>query len=556
MADSDVIKAFLVKIGYVHDEVALKKITNGIDTATKAIVRFGMEIGATATAVAWGVVRISNNLEKLYFASIRTGDSASSLLAFDLAARRMGASAGAGLSAVETLSAFFRNNPAGTAKTLLENWFPGISVNEKDPVKTLVDIGNAMQKMDFYQARMRGSAAGLTDEQILFLRKPGLGAMNDQMLNSLGPNFERAVEGSHRFNNSLALLEIRLEGFGSQVIDVLQNKFGWSLDKLSTWLDNNGERLTVSIVKGLTKLFDYLEKLEPKLEWLLDKLVELDKATDGWSTIIIGLVAVFPGLISGVTALAGAFALFATGTAFKGISLLFGVLNPLTKLAAAGGLGYYLGTLYNDATGVSTTYSEWAQNIGEWFSNQNAKSLFAGKGFTNEKKDWAIEQLQKMGWSLPQAIGLIANANAESSMDPNAENKGHRGLFQWDSSRWANFEGVAKRSGWDTSDPLAQLKFANYELRFGKEQAAGALLLAAKNEARSGYVASHYYERPGSDVADNIRSGMAVSLAHTTTVHIDGAQEPQAIAEQVAKHQERTAKLSAAIVREFASTAQ
>jgi hypothetical protein len=51
-------------------------------------------------------------------------------------------------------------------------------------------------------------------------------------------------------------------------------------------------------------------------------------------------------------------------------------------------------------------------------------------------------------------------------------NNGHKGLFQWDAERWAHFEKYAALNKVDTSDPMAQIKFADYELRFGTAKAA------------------------------------------------------------------------------------
>jgi hypothetical protein len=555
MAD-DVIKSFLVRIGYKHDEVALRKIGEGISTATKAVFAFGAAIASTATAVAWGVTRIASNLETLYFSSIRTGSSASSLEAFELAARRMGAQAGSGLAAVESLAAFFRNNPPGMAANALRTWFPTADINENDPVKTMVSLGKAMQTMDYYQAKMRGNAAGLTDEQIWFLRRPELGSMFDQMQKNLGPNFEKAVEDAHRFENSLNLLGIRLEGFGAQVIDVLQNKFGWSLDRLSAWLDKNGEKLTVSLVNGLEKFLGYIDKLAPKLEWLLDQLIKLDEETDGWSTVLIGLSAVMPGLVTGVISLGTALAGLAIGGAAKGIGMLGGILNPAARLLAAGGIGYALGTWWDSQFHDSEKWAEIATNIHDWFTKQRQQGLFQQRD-VKPKEDWAMQQFVNMGWSPAQAAGLVANAFAESSMDPNASNAGHRGLFQWDADRWKTFELFARTTGSDTSDPLAQLRFADYELRHGKEQTAGRLLLAAQNASQAGYIGSHYYERPGSDAADMARSSKAVQLSQQTVIHVDGSAEPQVVAKRVADAQDqRNLRLASAITREFASNIQ
>lgn len=555
MAD-DVIKSFLVRIGYKHDEVALKRISEGIGNATKAVFAFGAAIASTAVAVAWGVTRIASNLETLYFASIRTGSSATQLEAFELAARRMGAQAGSGLQSVEALAAFFRNNPNGMGAVALKTWFPSANINEKDPVKTLVEIGKAMQTMDYYQAKLRGNAAGLSDEQVWFLRQPGLGSMLDQMQKNLGPNFNKATEDAHKFENSLGLLETRLEAFGATVIDVLEKKFGWSLDKLSAWLDKNGESLTVSLVKGLEKFLGYVERLEPKLEWLLDQLVKLDKATNGWSTILIVLSAVMPGLVTGIISLGGALAGLAIGGAAKGIGLLGALLGPLAALAGAGLAGYGLGKLWDSVFHTSENWAEQAGRLTEWIGKNRRNTTFS-QGSQNDKRDWIIEQLQNLGWSGAQAIGLTTNARAESSYNPNAENAGHKGLFQWDSSRWAHFENFAKQAGLETSDPLAQVRFADYELRHGTEQAAGKLLLASQNAARASYVGSHYYERPGSSAEDLKRTVAGVNMSQNTVIHVDGSQEPQVVARRVAEAQDqRNARLAAAVTREFASVVQ
>lgn len=544
MAD-DVIKSFLVRIGYKHDEVALKRITEGIGNATKAVFSFGAAIAATATAVAWGVSRIASNLETLYFASIRTGNSASSLEAFEFAARRMGAQAGSGLASVEALAAFFRNLPPGMGANAIKTWFPGADVNDKDPVQTLVELGNAMQKMDYYQAKMRGNAIGLSDEQVWFLRQPGLGKMYGQMKQALGPNFERATEDAHRFENSLALLEIRLEGFGAVVLDVLERKFGWSLDRLATWLDKNGDTFATRLGNGLETFLGYLQKLEPKLEWLLDKLVDLDHKTNGWSTIIIGLSAVMPGLVTGVISLGGALAGLAVGGAAKGIGLLLSLgARFLAPLGAAYG-GYKLG--------------EW---IDEKFPNNPLARIgdYIGNKIYDytHQKEHAMQVLSNFGFNRSQAAGIVANLNAESALQPNesGDNGQAYGIAQWHKAGQDRFK---QMFGFDIQDSNIdqQLRFLANDIRAGGANENVGRALRNTNAMQSGQIFSRLYERPAAGESEaNRRGAAAVELEHNTTVQINGAQEPHEVARQVANAQERTARVSAAIIREFASNVQ
>lgn len=545
MAD-DIIKSFLVRIGYKHDEVALKKISLGIQSATVAVFSFGAAIASTATAVAWGVTRIASNLESLYFASIRTGNSASSLEAFEFAARRMGAQAGSGLQAVESLAAFFRNLPEGMGAKQLAVLFPGANINEKDPVKTLVEMGNAMQRMDYYQARFRGHVAGLSDEQIWFLRRPGLGDTYGQMLKALGPNFEKAVQDANRFNTALAFLGIRLEAFGAQILDVLERKFGFSLDKLSAWLDKNGEMFATRLANGLEKFLDYLGKLAPKIEWLIDRLVELDEKTNGWSTVLIGLSAVMPGLVAGIISLGGALGGLAIGGAARGIGLLLSLgARFLGPLGAAYG-GYKL--------------AEW---FDEKFPNNplaRAGNYLGGKlyDFTHQK-EIAMQKLTNMGFSPSQAAGIVANLNAESALqaDSVGDNGAAYGIAQWHK---AGQDAFKKMFGHDIRESNfdEQLKFLAEDIRPGGRNANVGRALRNADAATSGQIFSRLYERPAAGEAAALARGReAVALSQQTIIHVDGSAEPQVVAKRVAEAQDqRNLRLASAITREFASSVQ
>jgi hypothetical protein len=149
-----------------------------------------------------------------------------------------------------------------------------------------------------------------------------------------------------------------------------------------------------------------------------------------------------------------------------------------------------------------------------------------------------MERLTNLGWSQPQAIGILANLRAESQLNSWAENgSGHYGIAQWDKNRQADF---AQWAGFDIHQPEAtlqkQLEFLNYELRHGKEQVAGKLLLAAKNAERAGYVTAHYYERVGKPFEEARRSAEAGSISQQITIHVNGSGDPELSAITIKKH--------------------
>lgn len=102
------------------------------------------------------------------------------------------------------------------------------------------------------------------------------------------------------------------------------------------------------------------------------------------------------------------------------------------------------------------------------------------------------------GWTAQQAAGITGNIQAESSFNPKASNKGHKGIGQWDLSRQKDFESW---SGFSIDDSRAdfqkQMEFMNYELTLGKEKKAGSALRQAATQGQSSNIMFNQYERAG-----------------------------------------------------------
>lgn len=100
-------------------------------------------------------------------------------------------------------------------------------------------------------------------------------------------------------------------------------------------------------------------------------------------------------------------------------------------------------------------------------------------------------------WSKAQAAGLIANIEAESSfrIDVPGDGGAAYGLCQWHLDRQANFSTeFGKNIRGSTFEE--QLQFINFELRQGKEQAAGILLKDSLAPQQAGEIVSASYLRP------------------------------------------------------------
>jgi hypothetical protein len=110
----------------------------------------------------------------------------------------------------------------------------------------------------------------------------------------------------------------------------------------------------------------------------------------------------------------------------------------------------------------------------------------------------AIEYFQSRGWSRSQAIGIVANLQRESQVDPTAvgDNGQAYGIAQWHKDRQDAFQKWA--GNWIGNSTLEQqLGFVDYELRNGNERAAGSALAGASTPEQAADIVSRLYERPG-----------------------------------------------------------
>jgi hypothetical protein len=593
---TEVIREFLVSLGFKQDEAALKKFENGIAQATKVVTELAVVVEATAVAVAVGVAKFANNLEQLYFASQRTGAAASSLKAFDRAAQSFGASAGSALSAAEGLAQFFRSNPGGHGWLDAMLGQVGETTEGKDPVEVMEALGklfaaNKRQGTEFQnyqigdmlgmdpklvQALMSGDFARKLQETQKYMKASGL---------------DSAAAGAHRFEEALRKLTDQLFVFGVRVVDVLQDKFKVSLDTITQWLVREGPRLADQTAKFISSFIDdfnralvwlsehgpeisrlittafktfeeVYEFLKPVFIWLRDKFVELDKATDGWSTKLIALAVIFQGL--GVTSMVGGIlnlssAVLGLGASLVGLGAGAAVLGTVAvSMAAIAATAGAVNAFVNSDIGQKFGGIE--NDIGEWIGKKF--SVGGGNGAANE----VMRVLGSQGLSSSQQAAIASNMLAESSGDPSAETfdkqgRSHFGLFQLDPELQAKF---AKLFGHDIRANLGnraemideQSMFINDELRHGPRYAELWKNMedhrggGAMNDDFNARAFRNMFEIPGNvgSAEETRRAGRAIRLEQSVQITVHGSNDPRGTADEIKRQLERH---NAEVVREF-----
>jgi hypothetical protein len=130
----------------------------------------------------------------------------------------------------------------------------------------------------------------------------------------------------------------------------------------------------------------------------------------------------------------------------------------------------------------------------------------SGTGSRSQKIDQAIGFFQSQGWSRAQAIGIVANLDAESGMSEGISQIGGGpgyGLAQWEGPRQAGFKAW---SGHDVhgSSFGEQLRYIQYELTH-TESGAGNALKGASDPGEAASIVCRLYERPADSAGEAVR---------------------------------------------------
>ncbi|ECJ8853441.1 transglycosylase SLT domain-containing protein [Salmonella enterica] len=259
-SNADTIKDFLVSLGFDIDQAG----ANNFETVLKGVTANVMKVGAVVEGAALSIVgfttRIANGLDKIYWASQRTGASIQGIKALGYAASQTGASAESAMSSLEGLAGFMRSNPGA------EGFLNRLGVQTRDASGKMRDtasiftgVGQKLNNMPYYRAKQYAQMLGIDENTLMAMRRGmnGFTADYQSMLQKTGFNADKAAVQSNKFMTSMrgltSLFGIMRDKIGSNLAGGLAG----SLDSLRRRILDNFpkiEETLTKVIKGVIGL--------------------------------------------------------------------------------------------------------------------------------------------------------------------------------------------------------------------------------------------------------------------------------------------------------------
>ncbi len=157
MGNSEIMREYLVRLGYQTDVVSLRRFEDNLGRTSKRLLKVGSTVAGIATSIGAATTAFSYHMRRMYFASELANSSVKNLNAMGYAGKQIGISGDAMESAIKGMAQAFRLNPG--MKALIESF--GIKVSGRDVSDVMVDTVEAFSKMPEWQGIQFAQMFGL-----------------------------------------------------------------------------------------------------------------------------------------------------------------------------------------------------------------------------------------------------------------------------------------------------------------------------------------------------------------------------------------------------------
>ncbi len=265
--NTDTIKDFLVSLGFDIDQAGANKFDAVLKGVTVNVLKVGAVVEGAALSIVGFTTQIANGLDKIYWASQRTGASVQGIKALGYAASQTGASAESAMSSLEGLAGFMRSNPGA------EGFLNRLGVQTRDASGKMRDtaaiftgVGQKLNNMPYYRAKQYAQMLGIDENTLMAMRRGmnGFTADYQSMLQKTGFNADKAAVQSNKFMTSMRGL--------TSLFGIMRDKIG---SNLAGGLAGSLDSLRRRILDNFPKIEETLTKVIKGVIWLANAFTRM-----------------------------------------------------------------------------------------------------------------------------------------------------------------------------------------------------------------------------------------------------------------------------------------
>ncbi|MGV4195471.1 transglycosylase SLT domain-containing protein [Citrobacter freundii] len=265
--NADTIKDFLVSLGFDIDQAGANKFEAVLKGVTANVLKVGAVVEGAALSIVGFTTQIANGLDKIYWASQRTGASVQGIKALGYAASQTGASAESAMSSLEGLAGFMRSNPGA------EGFLNRLGVQTRDASGKMRDtaaiftgVGQKLNNMPYYRAKQYAQMLGIDENTLMAMRRGmnGFTADYQSMLQKTGFNADKAAVQSNKFMTSMRGL--------TSLFGIMRDKIG---SNLAGGLAGSLNSLQRRILDNFPKIEETLTKVIKGVIWLANAFTRM-----------------------------------------------------------------------------------------------------------------------------------------------------------------------------------------------------------------------------------------------------------------------------------------
>ena len=505
-SDSEVIKEFLVSVGFKFDQNALGKFNGIMADVGKNMFLLASTLTAAATAIEGFVTIVADKMEDLYWSSQRLNSSVAQIQDYALGISKLGGSAAGARQSLESLAMLIKTNPgmAAMAASLSGR-------NTTNAVSLMEGLGSFFSRMPAYVGWQYAQRFGIDYQTFLAmqrgdpLKNAGGSGLFNGLYKAIGMDPDKAAKAAMLFTNQLKDMEAEF----TVLAQVMAYKLLPFAKIITSWMAQFAENAIRAFASVDPEMWSALADVISQLGTAFGALLPTMKETVSFLTTASKVLAAALKVTKDV--LAGDFGKAA------------GDAKPIGQWA------------HGTVVGMSEGLDRW---IGKVFS-----------GNAGDQQRDALAYFTEKSGSRAFASALVGNLSWESGMNFRKQEKGGPGYgyAQWGPERQALF---AKWAGHDihNSTPQEQNQFIWYEIMNNPRMRAIASAARRGSLAFPDMVRSvmDVYEAPNKAKAhfgDRLAiaqhlAGANVSMTQKTDIHVNGAgQSATWIGSEVARQQ-------------------